>query len=626
MSRYNPQAVKLYEKARSLHQQGKLANSALAYRKAIKISPNFLEAYNNLGNVLLEQNKLKEATAAYRKALKVSPEHPILLNNLGNVLHLQGGFEKAETALRKAIHSNPEYADAHSNLGNTLVSLNKTNEAISFYKKAISLNPINADTACNLAHALQISDKLEEAKTYYQLAIKNDDSNLSAQIGLGNLQIQTENFNNAYLTFEHVLEKDPDNTEALLGLANLFAIQGKTGQAIRIYQQIIEITPNNKLAHKELANAYKELGEIKKSIEHYTAALNIDPGYCAAHRLLAHTKKHSKEAPELRAMESLYQSSIITDEDRMHLCFGLATCYENIKNHSESFKFLLEGNKLKRSTYHYNTFDDREYFNKLMLFFSDEFFRKHDNIGYPDPTPIFIVGMPRSGTSLVEQILSSHPDVYGAGELTKINHITSKIKDDDKAKTFPDNLARLTNDNFYELGKYYIDEIRQYSKNAEYITDKMPQNFLRIGFIKTILPNAKVIYCSRNPLDNCLSIFKNYFSAQHKYAYQLKELGEYYNLHLNLMVYWHKVLPGFVYNITYENLVDNTKKEIQNLLEFCKLQWNDNCLEFYKTKRTVSTISNVQVRSPIYKNSINLWENYNQELQPLKEILENIKK
>ena len=239
---------------------------------------------------------------------------------------------------------------------------------------------------------------------------------------------------------------------------------------------------------------------------------------------------------------------------------------------------------------------------------------------------VFILGMPRSGTSLVEQILASHPDVYGAGELDEMRQIILGQQNttilSEAFRMIPDNLAETINN----VGRKYVQNIRnKTSSKAKFITDKMPQNFLYIGLIRMTLPNAKIIQCLRNPLDNCFSIYKNYLFEGHQYSFDLEELGEYYLLYHDLMRYWHKLFPGKIYTLSYENLVGDQENETRKLLGYCDLSWNDACLSFHKTERAITTASAAQVRRPIYKDSVKLWEKYKKQLEPLSEILKTIK-
>ncbi|MCP4023091.1 MAG: sulfotransferase, partial [Desulfobacteraceae bacterium] len=249
-------------------------------------------------------------------------------------------------------------------------------------------------------------------------------------------------------------------------------------------------------------------------------------------------------------------------------------------------------------------------------------FSRQKRGGCSNKSPIFILGMPRSGTTLVEQILASHPQVFGAGELTDFSIVARQFSWEELKKG-SDEIVSGKADPFKKAGQDYINRVQKHADGEKFITDKMPHNFVSIGFIRLFLPNAKVIHCTRDPMDTCFSIFKHLFSGQktHKYAYNMKELGHYYNLYLDLMEHWKITLPGYIYEIKYENLVSNQKEETRKLLEFGGLPWEEACLSFHKTKRRVATASAIQVRQPIYKDSIQLWKRYEVQLEDLQKVI-----
>jgi hypothetical protein len=289
--------------------------------------------------------------------------------------------------------------------------------------------------------------------------------------------------------------------------------------------------------------------------------------------------------------------------------------------YEKAFYYLKEGNTLKRKTFEYSAEETKAEFEQIKSTFTKTFILNNSKFGNPDNTPIFILGMPRSGTSLVEQILVSHPDVYGAGELYYLRQIISQLAKADSVNQICENISKSGEEITTRLGLDYINKIRNFSAATKFITDKMPHNFLWIGAIISALPNAKIISCTRDPMDNCLSIYKNNFAKGQKYAYDLQELGHYHLRYQDLMRYWHEVFPGKIYAINYEKLVDAQETETRKLLKHCGLSWDEACLSFHKTSRAVTTASAVQVRKPIYKESVQLWKKYEKQLQPLSKLL-----
>jgi len=580
-------AIKHYEEGKILHQKGKLSNAERAYKKAIKISKNFAEPHNMLGNVYFERERFKEAFNEYRKALELAPNHPTLLNNIGNLFQLQGENEKALSWLNKAISQDPGNAVAHNNLGNALWSLDKDVEAVAAYKRAIELNPNLADAHRSLGSILNELGDLEEAVN----------------------------------CFNQALRINPADKSVYLGLGKALSAQGNLDQAVAAYQQVIAIDPVNAEYHRQLGVVFSDHGEIAEAVSTYRKALEINPGYAEVYRALSKNRKFTEYDDDMRAMESLLLTKGISDEDSFHLAFALGKAYEDLGDFDKSMEFVIKATRLKRNSYDYSISESREQFDRIKEVFSPDFFSNHRDSGDPDRTPIFILGMPRSGTSLVEQILASHPDVYGAGELddlVKVFESISKPVGNKRSDTFPEGLLEVDTSAFVDLGKQYITRIRRYSANAKFITDKMPHNFLHIGFVRAILPNARIIHCTRDPMDNCLSIFKTRLKNGHGYADNMSELGQYYRMYLELMDYWREVLPGFVYDQSYEELVGSQQEQVSKLLQHCGLDWDDACLDFHKTRRKVKTASNAQVRRPIYKDSVQLWKRYEKQLEPLR--------
>ena len=302
----------------------------------------------------------------------------------------------------------------------------------------------------------------------------------------------------------------------------------------------------------------------------------------------------------------------------MKLAFGLGKAYEDIGNYEKSMESVLAATRLKRASCDYSLSATEEMFSQIKQTFSPGFFSAHPNTGCQDQTPIFILGMPRSGTSLVEQILASHPDVFGAGEIVDLMILTGAITMTGSSRHYPEIVADLDSRALEDLGNEYISKIRSYSGDAKYITNKTPENFLRIGFINAILPNARIIHLTRDPMDNCLSVFKNLLATAYDYSYDQAELGHYYKLYQALMEYWRTTLPGFIYDQSYEQLVAEPEIQIGKLLEYCNLPWHDACLDFHQTRRKVRTSSNAQVRRPIYQDSVKLWKHYQNQLEPLR--------
>ncbi|HIO07065.1 TPA: sulfotransferase family protein, partial [Candidatus Poribacteria bacterium] len=523
------------------------------------------------------------AVQAYHRALEISPDDASTHNNLGDALKQQGRLEQAIQAYHRATEINPNYMKAHNNLGNTFSQQGRLEEAVQAYHRALEINPNDASTHNNLGNALQEQGKLE-------LAIQ---------------------------AYRRSTEIDPNYLQAYNNLGNAFRQQDRSEEAIQAYHQAIGIDAGYAEAHYSLGNLLRELGRLEPAVQAYRKALSINPNDVATHYMLAKTKKHGSYDHEICAMEALLENPSITNPQKVDLYFALGKAFEDLKMYEKAFELFSIGNKDKRETVEYDISQDEDFFKRLMGTFSKPLLDRYSGCGFDDDTPIFILGMPRSGTSLVEQILSSHSKVYGAGELYDLRQTILTSNPKVAHHRFPDHLDQLNRNEFAQFGINYVKRLREYSHDARHITDKIPANFLYIGMIKLILPNAKVIHCQRNPIDTCLSCFKNCFALGHRFSYDLQELGRYYQLYKQLMSHWNEVLPDYIFHFQYEDLIVNQEKQTRLLLEHCGLEWEESCLSFHQTERLVKTMSSPQVRRSLYSDSVGLWKKYETQLQPL---------
>ena len=569
--------------------QGRFAEAEVCFRQAVKLKPDHAIAYNNLGLALYDQGKLDEAVASLRKAVTLTPDFAEAHNNLGMVLHSLGKPDEAENCFHEAVKLKPDYTKAYNNLGLALHDQGKLDEAEANLSTAVTLTPDFVETYINLGIILNSQGRLEEAVASYRQALK----------------------------------LRPNYAEAYYNLGITLGDQGKLAESEASLRQALKLKPDYIEAYNNLGLTLHSLGKLDEAGICFRQALKLNPNSAKVYKSLSMFIKPSDVDDIILGMEKLLKRKDLSDEDKIDLGFALGKSFENLAEYDKSFDFILEANQVKRKSYTYSIQNDHELFGRIKKTFSPDFFSTHQGSSNPDKTPIFIVGMPRSGTTLVEQIIASHPLVFGAGELLFLPNLVSKICAAYAAGKFPECILELDEEGFERMGSEYIEKIRKYSNSAQHITDKLPHNFIHLGLINKILPNAKVIHCVRNPMDNCLSIFKTDFKGQlHKYAYDLVETGQYYNLYLDLMAHWQKVLPGFIYSLKYEEMISDQQYQIKALLDFCGLPWDEACLAFHKTKRKVITASVAQVRQPIYKDSVELWKQYEKQLEPLRKVIE----
>lgn len=600
---------------------GDLKQAIKSIKKALKINSKAAHYHRNLGLFLMESGRQQEAVAAFKRAIALNPKDADSHNDLGVIFSGQNRVEEAIAEYKKAIKKDPENVRAYGNLGTDLLKKSDLSGSEVCQRKILEIYPRDPDALLNLGIVLRLQARVEESVDVLRQALvfnpKHKETNLQLGISLRKL----DRLDDAVDALNRALALDPNCKETCRSLGVAYDKQGKVDDAVKMHRRALEIDPQFVEAYLSLGVSLGRQGRFQESNECYCQAIKINPLEVRAYKQLVHSKRSVDYEDKITTMEQLYKRNDTPNEQKTILAFALGMAFEGQNDHEKAFRYMREGNDLKRSTYEYKIEEHQDYFRRLKEVFTPEFFSQRTGMGCPDKTPIFILGMPRSGTTLVEQILASHSEVFGAGELPCLSDIGKKMGGEEKGFEFPECLLTLEKKEFAYWGDEYIRRVRSKSDSAPRITDKMPHNFLRIGLIKLILPNARIIHCVREPMDTCLSIYKKDFDSLHKYAYDLTELGQYYKLYLDLMAHWRRVLPGFVFDIQYEDLVAQQEVQTRRLLEYCGLPWEDACLAFHQTERSVATASLAQVRQPIYKGSVRLWEFYGDKLAPLEKAI-----
>ncbi|MBT4046364.1 MAG: tetratricopeptide repeat protein [Rhodospirillaceae bacterium] len=603
-------------------QSGKVDLAVDLIRKAVAVAPDYAEAHYNLGAILHDLGKLDEAAASYHRALAHQPDYAKAHFNLGNTLKELGKLDDAAASYGKALALQPDYAKAYYNLGVVLHMLNRLDDAAASYQRVLAIEPNYAEAHFNLGNALNDLERPDAAAASYGNAIAIRPDYAEAHNNLGNALKDLGRLDEALAHCRRALSIKPDFAEAHYNLGVLLQKLGKPDAAAESYLKALAIKPDFAEAHNDLGNALQDLGKLDEARANYSKALAINPDFAEAHRHLSIVKKFTEYDDDIQAMERSYAAPGISDEHRMLLAFGLGKAFEDLQQYEKAFDCFAEGNAIVRGSYDYSIEGHGNDFKKIEAVFDVELFARHDSGGCSDETPVFIVGLPRSGTTLVEQILASHPQVHGAGELELLGRIASDAFGQADQDAFAENIRGADDAALQRLGAEYIGEVRKLGGDSRFVTDKMPGNHLNIGLIKLILPNAKVIHCKRHPADNGLSLFKSYFPVRsHYYAYDLVEIGRFYKFYSDLMAHWHSTLPGFVHDIQYEDVVADQAGQTRKLLEYCGMEWDDACLAFHTTDRSVTTASAVQVRQPIYSSSVQAWKRYETQLTPMLESL-----
>lgn len=605
------------------HQSGQHNAAIEQLKKAAAAEPRNAIYAGNLGVAYKAKGDLERAITAYKKALGIDPSIAALHNNLGVALQENGDHHGASASFAKALALNTRYPEAETNLGISQMRLDEPDKAIAHFRRAISLNPnyAAAHTQLGLAYIAGNRDSAAIDSLTKSLLLAPDPA-IFTHLGL--TQFKLENFDEAIAAFSQALALRPNDPDILCNLARSEAERRHLDQAEELYRAAIGSGDKRASTYFALAGVLRAVGKHHEAVQNYRWAIKANPDFAVAHRMIAFSKKFTEETDDITAIRRAHARAEPGSPASMNLGFALGKVEEDLGHYAEAFTHIADANRLHRQSISYDAYQSRHWAEATINLFSADLFARNASAGLTDSGPLFILGMPRSGTSLIEQILATHPAIYGAGEMRLITEIMEDAGLTDPELMFSDKIATLNPDRFTDLGRTYLSRTKHLNPAANFITNKMPGNFWRVGIIKLMLPNARIIHCRRNPLDNCLSIFKNFFAVGGlNYAYDLGELGTYHRLYQRLMDHWHKVLPGQIYDLDYEALTADQEGESKKLIDWLGLPWDPALLDFYKTDRAVQTASAVQVRQPIYASSVNLAERYGEALRPLIEALQD---
>ena len=540
-------------------------------------------------------------------------------------LHQRGNIAAAKEIYLQLQANDPENPEVLHYLGLVEYQTNNLASAIELISQAIKLSANEPNYYSNLAMCYTDQGEYDQAENNYRTALSKDSRLIPALIGLGSLLAKQGKYKEAEQYLSGIVKRQPNHVTANANYALTLQKLGKYKEALGFAKKAAKIDPNNAVSHSNLGNIYLDLGEFTEAQNCFRKALSLDPTYGKAFHNLARSKKFSNddEDRELVTQSDQSVSSHNLGVDRkISFHFGLGKIYDDLKMWDKAFRHFKQANSLVTASYDAKSLQTN--LNNILQCFNSQWFADHSDLGNRDASPIFVIGMPRSGTTLVEQIITSHPDVYSIGESQAIpdlaNLMTSLL---DSEQSYPHCIDQLGADSTKELAGKYLDIAKQspFYQSDNRSVDKMTTNYMHLGLIVTLFPNAKIIHCTRNALDVCLSCYFQDFDGRPPFAYNLESISHFYKEYERVIDSWDQALPGKIFNIIYEDIVSDTETTIKALLEYCELPWDENCLMFYESKRQISTASNWQVKQPIYRQSLNRWENYEKHLGPLLDTL-----
>lgn len=600
-------------------QTGRHALAIDLITKAIRLRKDVADYHSNLGNALRGQGRLADAIARYRRAIALQPDHADAHNNLGNALQRQGRLDEAAQHYERALDIKPEAAGFHVNLGNVLYALNRYDEAARQYERAIGIDPNRADAHSGLGAVCEAQGRVHAAVAQYEHALAVDPALAEVRVNLGNIFQAQGRLDAAAAQYRQAIALRADIAEAHNNLGNVFRASNRLDEAVAEYERAIALKPDYADAHSNLGNARLVQGRIDAAQSAYEDAIRHAPRTGVFYRHLFSVRRAVAGDAYVAAMENLARDmQALPARDQKELHFALAKVRADLGQHERTFQHMASGNALRRRELAYDEPAALAMFARIRAVFSAELLQGMRGAGDMSAVPVFIVGMPRSGTTLVEQILASHPQVFGAGERREFEHAADALGGDDRGVVFPEIVPALSADRLRGLGHGYAAALSADAPWAARITDKMPGNFNYLGLISMALPQARIIHVQRDPIDTCLSCFMLLFETGQSYSYDLGELGRYYRGYAGLMQHWRRVLPaGAMLEVQYEDVVGNLEHEARRIVEYCGLAWDDACLGFHRSQRPVWTSSATQVRQPIYRSSVGRRLPYMPFLQPL---------
>jgi tetratricopeptide (TPR) repeat protein len=617
----HPQALLLLGAA--LRDKGDAESAREVLEPLASAQPKSADVQFELGLTLAHLGESKAAIKALSRAVKLNPKLPRPWLALGDQLTLAGDSKGADDAYAQHIRasaSDPQLIEAA-----TALCDNKLAVAERLLREFLKIHPTDVAAIRMLAEVAARLRRYEDAAKLLERCLELAPSFTAARQNYATILYRSDRASEAIAEVDRLLQEDPRNQAYRNLKAAALARIGEYARSAEIYASVLKDDPSRPKVWMSYGHTLRTMGRQDECITAYWKSIKLMPSLGEAYWSLANLKTFRFTPAQVAEMRAQLARTDLEDEDRFHLHFALGKALEDEQHYAESFEHYRQGNALRRKGIEYDAAEATNYVQRSKALFTPEFFLARAHMGCEAPDPIFVVGLPRAGSTLIEQILASHSQIEGTMELPEITSIAGRLsgrkkKSDESA--FPEILGTLEAKDFKNLGEEYLEHTRIHRKlGRKFFIDKTPQNFSRIGLIHLILPNAKIIDAQRHPLACGLSCFKQHFARGHNFSYDLTELGGYYANYVELMAHFDAVLPGRIHRVIYENMIADLEGEVRRLLAYCGLPFEEQCLRFYETERAVRTASSEQVRRPIFTEAVDHWRNYEPWLEPLKQAL-----
>ena len=585
---------------------------------AIRLFPDFALAHETLGDLQMVRGRISSARTAYETASRLDPTRQETRERIARAKKLEKvGTRVPAGAVRQAPPFQAELEKARS-----FEKDGDPRAAEMIYREVLKQDPQHVEAARLLAGIASQNKRFRDAEVILKEVVKNAPDYVRAWVDLANVQRELNQFDDSLDSARHVLKLAPDTAESHMVYGSAVGMAGGHEEAIEAYEQAIKIAPDKPGAYSSIAHHQKTIGRQEAAIASYRRAIETRPDHAESYWSLANLKTFRFEDHEVAAMLSLLEQDL-PDESRAQVHNALGLEMEGRKDYDQAFYHFEKCNEARRPLELYDPVDTESTYDRMIELFTPALIESHADNPAADITPILVVGLPRSGSTLIEQILASHSQVDGTHELGDLSRAVQVVrKERSRRGRFPEVLGGLTDDQWRRIGKEYLRRTEIHRAGSPYFVDKNPNNFIYAGILRIAVPNAKIIDARRHPLDSCLGSFKQLFASGQPFTYDMTELCEYYLQYQRLMDHWHSVLPGFVLDVQYESVVADLETQVRRILDFCGLPFEEACLRFHETERAVKTASSEQVRQPIYSSSVNLWRKYEPHLDEMVHILE----
>jgi tetratricopeptide (TPR) repeat protein len=643
-----------YGQALTALRSGRAATAERQLRAIQERAPGDVNSLRLLGVALLDQDKVSDAMETLERAAAASPNFWRARTDLARAYRAAGRFEAAREELKRVVAAAPGLDAAWLAYGDVLVDLEKYPDARFAYERARVTDPYSKRIE-EATGALGAEDR-KAAEAIFRDILKSDPSHVGALCGLAAVSLTVSRGTDALRLLRHALKQtahiplawrglcqtysdlgrlpeaeaavrkilriEPENPKNWVMLGSVCTRLMRQGDALTAFEEAVRLDPGEIRLRLSIGHLHKTLGNRSQSEETYKRCLDLDPSFGEGYWSLAELKNYVFSDAEIAAMQALLKGEGGDDADQAKLHFALGRAFEHQKDYERAFEHYRIGNLRRRKTISFDIELFESKTRRVRECFDDAFFSQRAGAGWPDRSPIFVVGLPRSGSTLVEQILASHSRVEGTFELPNVLTIVREFdQSNPEHDAYPEIVRAAPIAHFADLGRRYIDEIAPIRSDRPRFIDKMPNNFSHVGLIHAMLPNATVVDVRRHPMDACFSTYKQHFAEGQSFSYDLDDLARYYRCYLGLMDHWDEVLPGKVLHLPYEELVREPEANIRRLLSHCRLDFEPACLAFHETKRPVRTASAEQVRQPLYTSGVGYWRHFESQLEPLRRAL-----